>query len=572
MKACIRFCIAAPLLLLSYTTNAGELSLREEVRAEGRLLLSNGDTTGIERAAEKYRQARTPAGFWVLPFFYNGISRVNTDDPRDLAWDKAEEVAGQWLKASPQSATAIVVNAEILSERAWAYRGDGFSSTVTKVGSRKFIEYIERAREVLDNNRTAGVLDPTWYVLRISVANAQRVSKEDILNLATQALDRYPYYYPIHYVTTEALEPKWGGSQQLVNRYVVIALEHSKVGEGAQAYARIYFQLVIHAGGDRKNINSLGIEWPRFKESLSEVAAAYPDLWSLNSQRAMACFLWAKEDCKDYITQVDGRYISIAWFDTPQWQQDCVDWTFHGKTFSSDNDYHQNASARFLLLMGCIFIALLIALIVVRNQRLSKQAPPPINSANGMQPMSFGIEQVLKTELGRSERLLWSGVPRQGLLFRGTDILVVPISFLWAGFAVFWEYSVASKGVPFFFMLWGIPFVLLGLYITVGRFFVDSYQRSRTYYAVTDQRVIILGGLINREVKSLALSGLNDVSLNERSDHSGSITFGPTNPAYAMWSGTVWPGMGKKAAPAFDLIPDVRKVFDLIRERQRTSK
>lgn len=144
---------------------------------------------------------------------------------------------------------------------------------------------------------------------------------------------------------------------------------------------------------------------------------------------------------------------------------------------------------------------------------------------------------------------------------------MVPFSLLWGGFAFFWEYSVVSKGAPYFFTLWGIPFVAVGLYIIVGRFFVDSYQRARTYYGVTDQRVIILGGLTNREVKSITLQGLSDTSLNERSDRSGSITFGPTNPMYDKWAG--WPNMGKKTSPAFELIVDVRKVYDVIRQAQR---
>ncbi|MGO9446655.1 MAG: hypothetical protein ACLPXB_18055 [Thiobacillaceae bacterium] len=129
----------------------------------------------------------------------------------------------------------------------------------------------------------------------------------------------------------------------------------------------------------------------------------------------------------------------------------------------------------------------------------------------------------------------------------------------------------ATKGAPFFFAPFGIPFVLAGLYITVGRFFLDSYRRARTYYAVTDQRAIILSGLTNREVKRLSHQGLNDVSLNERSDGRGGITFGPANPLYSMWSGTAWPGIGKKLVPAFDLIPDVRRVYDLIRDAQRLA-
>jgi hypothetical protein len=117
---------------------------------------------------------------------------------------------------------------------------------------------------------------------------------------------------------------------------------------------------------------------------------------------------------------------------------------------------------------------------------------------------------------------------------------------------------------------WGIPSVLIGLYMIAGRFFADSYQRARTYYGVTGQRVIIVNGLWGRDVKSLALQSLGEISLNERTDKSGSITFGPTTPAYSIWSGTPWPGMNKKLSPSFDLVDDVRQVYDLIREAQES--
>jgi hypothetical protein len=183
--------------------------------------------------------------------------------------------------------------------------------------------------------------------------------------------------------------------------------------------------------------------------------------------------------------------------------------------------------------------------------------------------MSLEVTQALQAELGRDERLLWSGMPRQGVRLSSGDALMVPFSLLWGGFAIFWEYSVVSRGAPLVFTLFGVPFVLIGLYMIVGRFFVDSYRRARTYYGVTDQRVIILSGLMKREVKSLNLVGLNDLSLSERSDRSGTITFGSTSPVYAMWSGTGWPGMGNRLPPAFNFIDDARTVYDLIREAQR---
>ncbi|MHA6204792.1 hypothetical protein ACXU4B_10235 [Dyella soli] len=161
--------------------------------------------------------------------------------------------------------------------------------------------------------------------------------------------------------------------------------------------------------------------------------------------------------------------------------------------------------------------------------------------------MSLSSEQALRQELGRDERLLWNGVPKQGLLFRASDLLAVPFSLLWGGFAIFWEYSVTSaKDAPVIMELWGIPFVLIGLYMIVGRFFADAYLRKRTVYGVTDQRVIILSGLFNREVKSLALTTLSDITFTGRSDQRGTITFGPSVFGLSMMGSAPWPGAGKR--------------------------
>ncbi|MBI3564423.1 MAG: hypothetical protein HY079_04415 [Elusimicrobia bacterium] len=88
--------------------------------------------------------------------------------------------------------------------------------------------------------------------------------------------------------------------------------------------------------------------------------------------------------------------------------------------------------------------------------------------------------RVISAELGGDETLLWSGRPAQGLRLVLGDALMIPFSLLWGGFAIFWEVMVFRSGAPWFFRLWGVPFVCVGLYLIVGRFFADAWIRARS--------------------------------------------------------------------------------------------
>lgn len=184
--------------------------------------------------------------------------------------------------------------------------------------------------------------------------------------------------------------------------------------------------------------------------------------------------------------------------------------------------------------------------------------------------MFDNLSDKFRDELNPGEKIIWSGQPQQGLILRSSDIFMIPFSLLWGGFAIFWELGVVSSGAPFFFMLWGIPFVLLGLYMIFGRFFLDRAQRSKTYYALTNERAIIISGVFNQTTKSLDIKKLPEINISIKGDGKGTITFGALHPMAWMYAGSGFSNMGRyNIAPSFEMIDEAKKVYQLIKRLQR---
>jgi hypothetical protein len=173
----------------------------------------------------------------------------------------------------------------------------------------------------------------------------------------------------------------------------------------------------------------------------------------------------------------------------------------------------------------------------------------------------------LLLDLGQGEQLLWSGRPPQGVMFRTSDIFLIPFSLLWGGIACFWTLAASASGGCF--GLWGLPFVLVGMYMIFGRFFADVVQRSNTIYAVTSERIIIVTGLFSKQIKSLSLRTLTEITLDAKHSGRGTISFGPSYPLGSWYRGMPWPGTERYGSPAFEKIDDAPQVYQQIRQAQR---
>jgi hypothetical protein len=159
------------------------------------------------------------------------------------------------------------------------------------------------------------------------------------------------------------------------------------------------------------------------------------------------------------------------------------------------------------------------------------------------------------------ERILWRGSPDASVIFAPQDLYVVPVSILWLGFALFWEHGVIHQGTVFA-EIWGIPFVLLGLYVLFGRFVAKAWSRRRTFYAVTNRRAVRItdhGQSLrqvpvtttmethrSRDARHGTATWMLWANGTEMANKNG--TSGRRSLQTALFGGTNWPGTGRYEA------------------------
>ena len=181
----------------------------------------------------------------------------------------------------------------------------------------------------------------------------------------------------------------------------------------------------------------------------------------------------------------------------------------------------------------------------------------------------INLQSELRKHLDSNETLLWTGKPKQGIVFKTSDLFLIPFSLMWGGFAIFWELTVLKTDATYFLKFWGIPFVLAGLYMIFGRFFFDSARRKNTVYGITQNRILIKSGVFKKSIKSIDIKSLNNITLNEKSNGTGTIVLGGENRFNGYFRGTGWPGANRSMTPALEMIKNARKVFRLITDLQK---
>jgi len=126
--------------------------------------------------------------------------------------------------------------------------------------------------------------------------------------------------------------------------------------------------------------------------------------------------------------------------------------------------------------------------------------------------------KILQSEINRGEKLLWWGQPAP----MRTVLPSLPIFLFalpWTGFACFWicmayrgTHHLAQRQAEAFnwiFPLFGLPFVFIGLSL-LSLPMLSYFKARKTYYALTDKRLLILTDGREKTVENLDFKSLSN--------------------------------------------------------------
>ncbi len=144
-------------------------------------------------------------------------------------------------------------------------------------------------------------------------------------------------------------------------------------------------------------------------------------------------------------------------------------------------------------------------------------------------------------------------------MLRKADMLMIPFSLFWGGFAIFWEYNAIRSGSGPVFILFGSVFVAIGLYIIAGRFFHDIHRRRGIIYGLSDKRMIFL---TRSGVKSVHIDEGRNVEYQRHGNGRGTLQFGRSGfDSFVRFYGSLAGWSGRPVVPTFQRIEDSDCVY-----------
>lgn len=181
--------------------------------------------------------------------------------------------------------------------------------------------------------------------------------------------------------------------------------------------------------------------------------------------------------------------------------------------------------------------------------------------------------------LEEGEHILWQGQPVPGIdwsqLFGPQTI----VGAVFTGFSMFWMAAsammISTGDTPFpfnLFPLFGLPFLLIGLFMLFGHVLLDAYVRRGTWYSVSTRQFFIARNIYGRKrLEAVRIANVSEVKLLDETP--GSVIVEVERPLGFHTSQRPGRGVGGMATERqtyrLARIAEARQVWQMLRDQQR---
>jgi hypothetical protein len=253
---------------------------------------------------------RMDDGHWKLSTFMGGIDNELTMTNN---WDGNYQLIEHWRQQNPKSSGLALTEAAYWYYYAWDARGNGWAKNVTPEGNQLFTERLHKAEDILRASKDYASDNPVWYELSMEVANSLNQDKNKIYDLFKEAVSKQKLYYSNYAAMMMTLEPRWGGSWTLVDKFINDSWQKTKELEGNTLYTRLYSM-----EDKSENINNLfkqtSASWTIMKKGFEDILKNYPSSkWELNNFASFACRAGDKQTYQSERLKIGNEIIPEAW-------------------------------------------------------------------------------------------------------------------------------------------------------------------------------------------------------------------------------------------------------------------
>ena len=175
-------------------------------------------------------------------------------------------------------------------------------------------------------------------------------------------------------------------------------------------------------------------------------------------------------------------------------------------------------------------------------------------------------QQAIEGELLDGEKILWTGQPDPSKIFTAADLFLIPFALFWISMPTMGGVSMLKDG-DFSGALFIVPFLLIGSYLLVGRFFYKSWAKRKTYYAVTDRRVIVINGGLKHRIAASFIRDIVAVNSSINKNGEGMVIFGNASIFAASFGNSGFGTAENQTAPLPPIFYDLKnaqEVLDLV--------